>query len=76
MRLTKNAIYVLRGNRTLWEAVRLALRVSRPTMYKYVTENSILLTTAAALEEFRKETGLPDCEILEMAPIKEVPMQS
>lgn len=65
MRLSTAGISILRGNKTIWEAVRNALGVSTATMYRYVKDNESDLTKAASLKVIREETGLTDLEILE-----------
>lgn len=65
MRLSIAAISILRGNKAIWEAVRIALGVSTASMYRYVKDNESDLTKASALKVIREETGLTDMEILE-----------
>ena len=65
MRLSTAGISIIRGNRTIWQAVRKALDVSTASMYRYVSLNDSELTKAAALQVLRKETGLGDSELLE-----------
>lgn len=65
MRLSTAGISIIRGNRTIWQAVRESLGVSTASMYRYVSLNDSELTKAAALQVLRKETGLTDSELLE-----------
>ena len=65
MRLSIAGISILRGNKAIWEAVRLALGVSTATMYRYVKDNESELTMASALKVLREESGLSDAELLE-----------
>jgi len=65
MRLSRAAISILRGDREIWEAVRVAIGVSTASMYRYVKDNESDLTKAAALKVIREGTGLSDSELLE-----------
>ena len=65
MRLSTAGISILRGNKAIWEAARVALGVGAAAMYKYVQRNDVELTKAAVLKAIREETGLTDSEILE-----------
>lgn len=65
MKLNTAGISIIRGNKALWEAIRVALGVSANTMYRYVANNDVVLTQASALTVIKQETGLTDAEILE-----------
>lgn len=67
MKLSKAAILALKGTGPeVKDALALVLGVSSKTLYRYINNNDDSLTKAAALEFIRKETGLPDSEILEV----------
>jgi hypothetical protein len=65
MKLSTAGISILRGNKPLWQKARAALKVSIPSMYRYVADNDEVLTQASVLKVIREETGLTDQEILE-----------
>lgn len=67
MKLSKAAILALKGTGPeVKDALAAVLGVSSKTLYRYINNNDDSLTKAAALEFIRKETGLPDSEILEV----------
>ena len=65
MKLNVTALSILRGNKDIWTAAMKALGVQKDTMYKYIRDNSQLLTKAAVLKVLREGTGLSDSELLE-----------
>lgn len=65
MRLTHLALIAIKGSDDLVPKLAEALGVSNPSIYKYIRENNIILTTASALRVIREETGLEDSQILE-----------
>lgn len=68
MRLTHLALLAIKGSDEGIQRLREALDVSRPTIYKYLRENTDELTKAAALMVIREITGLNDEQILEAVP--------
>lgn len=65
MKLTKAAILAIRGGSGIKKKIAKALGVSVPTIYRWLSDNDDNLTKSASLEVIRKETGLPDSEIID-----------
>lgn len=65
MKLTHIAILAIRGSKGMVQKLSEALDCSDTSVYRYIADNDILLTTAAALKVIREETGLTDDQILE-----------
>jgi hypothetical protein len=64
--LTKKAIELLKKNQVAKNRLALVLSRSGATINRWLYESdTLILTTAAALEVIREETGLSDDEILE-----------
>lgn len=67
MKLSHLALLAIRGSKgRIVEKLAKAIGASEFSTYKYVRDNNILLTTAAALKVIREETGLTDEQILEV----------
>lgn len=69
MKLNTAGISVIRGNKGLWEAIRVVLDVSKGTMYRYVQTNDEALTLACVMKVIKEFTGLTDQEILEVEKV-------
>jgi hypothetical protein len=64
--LTKKAIELLKKNQVAKNRLALVLSRSGATINRWLYESdTLILTTAAALEVIREETGLSDDDILE-----------
>ena len=64
LRLSPAALEAIRQTPGIKSKLALALGVSEGTINRYIRENDDCLTKAAAFEVLRKETGLPDKELL------------
>ena len=64
--IQENVIDLIRQNKTCKAELQIALDKGAVSIQKYLDDNNILLTTAAALAVIRKHTGLTDAEILDM----------
>jgi hypothetical protein len=65
MKLTQKVIDELKRNKRARARLQLDLNKSEYTINKYISENDIMLTTAAALVIIREELKMEDSEILE-----------
>lgn len=63
-----NVITLIRHSGTCKAKLQLALDKSAMTIHRYLDENHVLLTTAAALKVIREQFKLTDSEILEPEP--------
>lgn len=73
MRLTKKALSKINDQRRkqrMLSLLSLALGTSEMSVRRYLKSNSEELTKASALEVIRREIGLSDDEILEVATAK------
>jgi transposase len=64
MKLSKVAILAIRGHKDMKKQIAKATGASEPTVYRWLADNDDNLTKAVVLEIIRKETGLPDDQIL------------
>lgn len=58
-------LLAIRGSRGIVPKLAEALNCSHASVYRYIADNDILLTTAAALKVIREELKIEDSEILE-----------
>lgn len=66
MRLSKLAILAVRGACPgIIKPLAEAIKVSEPSVYKYISENNDNLTKAGAIQIIKETTGLSDEDILE-----------
>lgn len=66
--LSKTALERIRQSKKCRIALQYAMNKTDATIYRWLDENNIILTTVAALQIIREETGLTDDEILEQTP--------
>ena len=64
MELTKNALKAIREKKECRIRLQYELNVTDATIYRWLENNSIMLTTAQALQIISEETGLKQEEIL------------
>lgn len=69
-RLTKAALLALKSSQGARDRITRLCEVSRDTYFRWIRENSMVLTTASVLEIIEEETGLPREQILEKVPAK------
>jgi len=69
-RLTKPALLALKSSTGARDRITGLCQVSRDTYYRWIRENSMVLTTASVLEIIEMETGLAREQILEKVPVK------
>lgn len=65
MKLTQNALQLIKADAVKRLDIAKALKVSDQTLMRYIKDNDDELTKAAALVEIRRITGLSDEQILE-----------
>jgi len=63
--IKQSVISKIRQSKTCKARLQLVLDKSAPTIQRYLDDNDIMLTTSAALEVIKNETGLTESEILE-----------
>lgn len=64
MELTKNALKAIREKKECRIRLQYELNKTDATIYRWLDENNIMLTTAQALQIISEETGLSQEEIL------------
>lgn len=64
IRLNPTALALINDHATLFGQLADKMGVHRSTMQRWWTENSIMLTTADALEVIKKYSGLPARDLL------------
>lgn len=65
MRIKKEVIEKIKGDKEIVARLCGSLNKSYPTIHRWLDENHELLTTASALKVLREELGLTDAQILE-----------
>lgn len=68
MEIASKALLAIRKNMKCRNRLAFELNKSQQTIARWLDDNDILLTTAAALQIIREETGLTDDEILVQEP--------
>ena len=68
MKLSKKALMAIRENKRCRNRLQLELERNQATIYRWLDNNDVMLTTATALQIIREETGLDDSQILEAIP--------
>lgn len=71
MKIRKLVLLAINGHPDLKKQLQEVLKVSQPTMSRFMNQNSDELTKAAALRVIREALGLTDEQILEEDTVSE-----